>query len=205
MCNPDSRDFATRLSHAKGADDGERHDLVESYRNYLLLLAKIRSDRKLRSKMGDSDLVQETLIQAHRDFDQFRGASEAELTRWLRAILIKKKALLARRYYGTAARNLRLEEQLQDEIDESSQQLDRAFVHNGSSPSQHVAGQERAVMLADALAALPEHYREVIILHHVKGYTLPEVAQSMGRSVDSVKKLWARAMVQLRTSLKRLA
>src|SRR3990172_7038030 len=140
MCNPDSGDLATRLSHAKGADDGDRHDLLESYRNYLLLLASIRSDRKLRSKMGDSDLVQETLIQAHRDFDQFRGASEAELTRWLRAIMIKKKALLARRYYGTAARNLRLEEELQDEIDESSQQLDRAFVAYGSSPSQHVAG-----------------------------------------------------------------
>jgi RNA polymerase sigma-70 factor (ECF subfamily) len=117
----------------------------------------------------------------------------------------KKKALLARRYYGTAARNPNLEVQLQDEVEKSSQQLGHAFVSSASSPSRIAAGRERAVLLADALATLPEHYREVVILHHVQGYTLPEVAQSMSRSVDSVKKLWARAMVQLRTSLKRLA
>jgi RNA polymerase sigma-70 factor (ECF subfamily) len=178
---------------------------LESYRNYLMLLARVRTDRKLRSKVGDSDLVQETLIQANRDFDQFRGTSEAELTGWLRAVMSKKKALLARRYYGTAARDPHLEEQLQVEMENSSQQLGRAFIASSSSPSRLAAGRERAVLLADALAALPEHYREVVVLHHVQGYALPEVAQTMGRSVDSVKKLWARAMVQLRTSLKRLA
>ena len=202
MCNSGSRDFASRLSHAKRANEQDRHDLLESYRNYLLLLASIRSDRKLRSKMGDSDLVQETLIQANRDFDQFRGISEAELTSWLRAILSAKKAKLARRYYGTAARDPRLEVQMQDEMDNSSQLLDRAFLA-GSSQSRQVAGRERSVLLADALAALPEHYREVVVLRHVKGYKLTEVAESMDRSVDSVKKLWARAMIRLRTSMHR--
>jgi RNA polymerase sigma-70 factor (ECF subfamily) len=204
MGNVESGDFVVRLSRAKGADSPDRHELLESYRNYLMLLASIRADRKLRSKLGDSDLVQETLIQAGRDFDQFRGTSEAELTGWLRAVMSKKKALLARRYYGTAARDPHLEEQLQDEMEMSSQMLGRALFAGGSSPSRLAAGRERAVLLADALAALPEHYREVVVLHHVQGCTLPQVAQSMGRSVDSVKKLWARAMVQLRTSLKRL-
>jgi RNA polymerase sigma-70 factor (ECF subfamily) len=205
MCDADSRDFVTRLFRAKTSDSTNRHELLESYRNYLMLLARIRTDRKLRSKVGDSDLVQETLIQANRDFDQFRGTSEAELTGWLRAVMSNKKALLARRYYGTAARNPQLEQQLEVEMENSSEQLGRAFFASGTSPSRLAAGRERAVMLADALAALPDHYREVVVLHHVQGHTLPEVAQSMGRSVDSVKKLWARAMVQLRTSLKKLA
>jgi RNA polymerase sigma-70 factor, ECF subfamily len=204
MCDPSSRDFATRLSRAKAEEDRHRHALLEKYRNYFLLLASIRADRKLRSKLGDSDLVQETLIQANRDFHQFRGTSETELTGWLRAIMTKKKALLARHYFGTAARDPRLEEQLQLEMNESSRQIDRAFVVDRSSPSRFAAGRERAVLLADALSALPEHYREVVVLHHVQGYTLPEVASAMNRTVDSVKKLWARAMVQLRTSLKRL-
>jgi RNA polymerase sigma-70 factor (ECF subfamily) len=81
MCDADSRDFVTRLFfRAKAADSANRHELLDSYRNYLMLLSRIRTDRKLRSKVGDSDLVQETLIQANRDFDQFRGTSEAELT-----------------------------------------------------------------------------------------------------------------------------
>ena len=79
-----------------------------------------------------------------------------------------------------------------------------AFVANDPSPSQQVASKEREVILADALAALPKHYREVVILHHVKGNTFPSVAVSMGRSIDSVKKLWARAIVQLRCAMKEL-
>src|SRR5262245_33572370 len=136
MCNPDSRDFPSRLSRAKSEDSRHRHALLESYRNYLMLLASIRTDRKLRSKLGDSDLVQETLIQASRDFHQFRGTSEAELTGWLRAIMSKKKALLARHYFGTAARDPRFEEELQSQMNESSRQLDRAFVADRSSPSR---------------------------------------------------------------------
>src|SRR5262245_56152810 len=143
MRNPDSCDFVTRLSRAKAADDRHRHALLESYRNYLLLLASIRTDRKLRRKLGDSDLVQETLIQANHDCHQFRGSSEAELTGWLRAIMSKKKALVARFYFGTAARDPRLEEHLHVEMNESSQQLDRAFVVDRSSPSRLAAGRER--------------------------------------------------------------
>jgi RNA polymerase sigma-70 factor (ECF subfamily) len=87
-------------------------------------------------------------------------------------------------------------------MDESSQQLNRAFFTDRSSPSRLAAGRERAVLLADALAALPKHYRDVVVLHHIQGYTMPEVAQALDRTVDSVKKLWARAMVQLRSKLK---
>jgi RNA polymerase sigma-70 factor (ECF subfamily) len=205
MCNSDGRDFAAQLSRAKSADDLLRHELLDRYRNYLLLVASIRNDRKLRTKVGDSDLVQETLIQANRDFEQFRGRSEPELTVWLRAIMSKKKALLARRFYGTAARDPRLEEKLQLEMSNSSLQLDRAYVVDQASPSHLAAGRERAVLLADALAALPAHYRDVVVLHHVQGCTLPEVAAAMDRSLESVKKLWARAIVQLRSTLKRLS
>src|SRR5262245_12112938 len=183
MCNPDSRDFPSRLSRAKSEDSRHRHALLESYRNYLMLLASIRTDRKLRSKLGDSDLDQETLIQANRDFHQFCGTSEAELTGWLRAIMTNKKALLARRYYGTVPREPRLEEHLHAEMNESSQQLDRAFVVDRSSPSRLAAGRERAVLLADALAALPDHYRQVVVLHHVQGHTLAEVATEMNRTI----------------------
>jgi RNA polymerase sigma-70 factor (ECF subfamily) len=194
-----------RLSRAKRAGERDRHDLLESYRNYLLLLASIRADPKLRRKMGDSDLVQETLIQANQDFDKFRGHTEAELTSWLLAIMSTKKADLGRRYYGTAARDPRREAQLQDEMEKSSQLLDRAFIACGSSPSQQLVGRERSVLLADALAALPKHYRDVIVLRQVQGYKLAEIAEQMGRSVDSVKKLWVRGMIQLRSSMKRLA
>src|SRR2546427_206956 len=71
----------------------------------------------------------------------------------------------------------------------------------GSSPSQRVARREQAVVLADMLGRLPEDYREVVILRHLEGLSFPQVARRMGRTLDSVKKLWARALAQLRDSL----
>src|SRR5438128_1632994 len=167
----------------------------------LTLLARQQIGRRLQGKVDAADLVQETFLQAHRDFGQFRGTTEEELIGWLRQILAHSLAMCMRRYYGTQRRNVRLERELAGELDQSSQVLDHGLLARSSSPSHQAARREQAVLLADALGQLPEDYREVIILRHMEGLTFPEVAQRMGRSVNSVKKLWPRAMVQLRRAL----
>jgi RNA polymerase sigma-70 factor, ECF subfamily len=96
---------------------------------------------------------------------------------------------------------VRLERALAVELDESSRALDRGLIAQQSSPSQQAVRREQAVMLADALGQLPDAYREVIILRHLEGLTFPEVAGRMGRTVESVKKLWARALARLRSTL----
>ena len=92
-------------------------------------------------------------------------------------------------------------EQLAGELDQSSQLLDRGLAARGSSPSQGAARREQAVLLAEALGKLPDDYREVIILRHLESLTFPQVAQRMGRSLDSVEKLWLRALARLRQLL----
>jgi len=79
--------------------------------------------------------------------------------------------------------------------------LNRGLVAPSSSPSQQAVRRERAVLLANALEQLPPHYREVLILRHLEALSFPEVAQRMGRSLLSVKKLWARALPCLRNAL----
>jgi RNA polymerase sigma-70 factor (ECF subfamily) len=86
-------------------------------------------------------------------------------------------------------------------LDKSSLVLDRGLMADGSSPSQAASRREQAVVLADALARLPENYREVLILRHMEGLTFPEIANDMGKTVDSVKKLWTRALIQVRRAL----
>ena len=93
-------------------------------------------------------------------------------------------------------------ERLSAEIDQSSQVLDRGLIAPISSPSQQASHREQVVLLADALGRLQEDYRETIILRHLEGLTFPEVAKRLGRSIDSVEKLWARGLVQLREILK---
>jgi RNA polymerase sigma-70 factor (ECF subfamily) len=202
MHEPDKSDFSDLLDRARAGDPEVRQELLERFRNYLTLLASMRTNPKLQAKFDQSDLVQETMIQANHKFSKFRGTSEPELAGWLRAILGKKQSLLARHYLGTAGRDPRLERQLQAGLDQSSMQLAQALVAGDTSPSLGAARREQAVLLADALAQLPDHYRDVVVLHHVEGHTMREVAQAMDRTVESVKKLWARAMVQLRKQLR---
>ena len=175
--------------------------LLELYRDYLTLLARLQISRRLQSKVDASDLVQETFVQAHEHFVGFRGTTEAELMAWLRQILATTLANLVRHYCGTQRRDVRLERDLADAMEDSSRAMDRALVGKQSSPSQGAARREQAVLLANALARLPADYREVIVLRHLEGLKFAEVARRMGRTVDRVKKLWTPALAELRSAL----
>ena len=189
------------LRLARGGDGRALGQLLELYRNYLALSARLQISRHLQSKVDPADLVQDTFLKAHRSFDQFRGGTEAELVAWLRQILALNVVNLVRQYLGTRARDVRLERQLADELERSSSVWGLGLVDPQSSPSQSATRREEAVLLADALDKLPADYAEVIVLRHLEGLPFAEVARRMGRTVDSVEKLWIRALVRLRRLL----
>jgi RNA polymerase sigma-70 factor (ECF subfamily) len=186
------------LRQAQEGDTMALGVLLEMDRNYLQLLARLQISRRLRRKVDSADVVQETFLKAHRDFGTFQGKTEREWLAWLRQILAMSIAQLVRRFYGTRRRDLRMEEEVEAELDHSSRALALGLADKRSSPSHQAARREQSVILADALSQLPEHYREVIILSHMEGLSFPDVAQRMGRSLDSVKNLWARALARLR-------
>lgn len=191
-----------RLLHAAKNGDAEALGrLLEPYRSYLRLLARLEIGRHLRAKIGASDIVQETFLQAHRAFGDFRGTSERQLLLWLRRILASRLSKGIRRYWGTQRRDILIERELDKELGRSSAALDRAFILSQTSPSGRAVRRERAVLLADAIDRLPADYQEVIVLHHLQNLTFPEVAQAMDRSAGSVEKLWMRALARLRTEL----
>jgi RNA polymerase sigma-70 factor (ECF subfamily) len=187
---------------AQAHSDGEaRGQLLEHYRDYLTLLTRLEVGRKLQGKVDPADLVQEAFLEAHRSFLRFVGTSEAEFLAWLRQILAHRLAKLLRRYLGTQRRDVRLERELAAAMDQSSRLLDRGLIVLSSSPSHQARRREQAALLAEALRQLPEDYREVLILRHLEEQSFPEVARRLGRSVDAVKKLWARAVPRLREVL----
>jgi RNA polymerase sigma-70 factor (ECF subfamily) len=190
------------LRLAQAGDGSVRGELLERCRNYLTLLARLQIGRRLQGKVDACDVVQDTFLKAHLHFGQFRGRTEAELLAWLRQILLANLLNLVRHYHASQRRNVRLECDLAAELEQSSRDLDVALFAQQSSPSQQAARQERAVLLADALASLPPDYREVIVLRHLGGLTFAEVAQRLGRSLDSVDKLWVRALGRLRRTLR---
>jgi RNA polymerase sigma-70 factor, ECF subfamily len=189
------------LRAARAGDPQALGQLLELYRHYLRLLARVQVSRRLRGKADPSDLVQEAFLAAQRSFPQFRGNSEGEFVDWLRQILARKLIDLARRYLQAGRRDVRLERQLAADLDNSSRALGAALAAPSSSPSARAVRREQAVLLADAIKSLPADYGEVIILRHLEGLPLADVAARMGRSVDSVKNLWIRGIARLRAIL----
>jgi RNA polymerase sigma-70 factor (ECF subfamily) len=184
---------------------GEPHalgQLLELYRRYLSLLARLQIGRRLQGKVDAGDLVQETFLQAHRNWGRFRGTTEKELLNWLRRILAARIADLIRHYLGSQRRDIRLERELEAELEQSSENLQGGLMAKQDSPSKQAAQREQGVLLANSLSLLPGDYREVLILRHLEGLTFPEVAQRMERTLDSVKSLWTRALERLRRSMK---
>jgi RNA polymerase sigma-70 factor (ECF subfamily) len=188
------------LLEAREGDSATLGRLLEQYRNYLRLLARIEIGRKLQGKVDASDLVQEVFLDAHRYFPNFRGTAEPQFVQWLREILAGTLANQVRRYFGTQARDLRLERSIAADLDRSSVALGGIPVDPQPSPSEHVMRGEQSLLVADALSKLPPDYQTVIVLRHLEGLTFPQVAERMERSVDSVEKLWLRGLTQLKKS-----
>ncbi len=186
------------LRAAKEGGSAERGALLDQYRNYLRLLARVHVGTKLQGKVDASDVVQDILLDAHQHFDHFNGTSERQLIQWLRTILAAHVANLMRHYFGTKGRDVRLERRLEFDLNRTSSVLEEDLAASVSTPSQGAVRREQQVLLADALEQLPADYRDVLILRHIEELSFADVAARMNRSLDSVEKLWVRGLAQLR-------
>jgi RNA polymerase sigma-70 factor (ECF subfamily) len=173
---------------------------LEHYRPYLRLLARLHLDARLQGKLDASDVVQQTLVYAYEKRDQFRGQSEAELVGWLRMILANAMAEAARKF-STEARDLRRERSLEASLEESSSRMEAWLAADQSSPSQQVMRHERLIHLAGALAQLPEDQQMAIELHHLKSWSIADIAQHMARTKPAVMGLLFRGLKKLRELL----
>jgi RNA polymerase sigma-70 factor (ECF subfamily) len=170
---------------------------LERYRAYLRLLARLHLDPRLQGKLDPSDVVQQTLLQAYRALDQFRGHSDGELAAWLRQILARNLAH-AVRDLGRAKRDVGLERSLEAAVDASSLRLEAWLAAEQSSPSQRAERNEQLLRLAEALTTLPEAQREAIVLHYWQGQSLVEIGACLGRTPAAVAGLLHRGLKQLR-------
>jgi RNA polymerase sigma-70 factor (ECF subfamily) len=191
------------IQRCRDGDTGAREQLFERYRRYLRLLAQAQLGRQLRAKCDPSDLVQQTLLEAHRDFPAFQGEHEGELLAWLRRILAHNLFNEARRFAARqrdAAREVSLD-QFCTGLERSSLAMARCLAGDLPSPSSEAARREAAVRLADALAGLPEDYQTVLLLRVFEEMSAEEVAQRMERSAGAVRMLQMRALTALRERL----
>lgn len=164
--------------------------LLDMCRHYLLLVANQELAPAFWAKVAPSDIVQDTLMEAGRDFPRFLGSSEEELIAWLRGIL-RNNAANVRRHFETDKRKIAREVPL-DEVSPEEMPSNPT-----ESPSKQVLAQEQDQQLDKALQQLPEPYRQVLRLHSMGTLTFVQIAAEMGSSADAVRKLWGRAVEEL--------
>ena len=125
--------------------------LMERYRTYLKLLVRPQIDPQLQTRVNPSDVVQDTFLEAFRDFGCFRGSTEAEFLAWLRTILVNNLSRLVERHLLAQKRDARREvslDRMGTSVEQSSARLGALLQGNTSSPSVRVQRRERDALLA---------------------------------------------------------
>lgn len=188
-------EFKLLITRARTGESAAIGQLLTKYRNYLLLIANQDLDENLRAKLGASDVVQESMLLAQKNFQNFRGHSEQEFVAWLKTILVNDMHN-NRRQYSTQKRDAGLELNLQEQSS-----VKRGLIDSNLTPSTEALKRERARILTTALNHLSEDHRQVIQFRNFEQLDFAEIGQRLGRSADAARKLWARAVEALQAQL----
>jgi RNA polymerase sigma-70 factor (ECF subfamily) len=201
MGESQTENVSALIEEARRGDAQARERLFAMCRTYLGFLARSQVESSLRMKVDASDLVQETMLEAFRDFGRFAGSSEQEWLAWLRRILAHNAADFVRRYRGTAKRQARREVPLRTGGGSTLSHGAPEPAAPVATPSQEFLRLDAELRMSAAMAELPPDYQEVIVLRNLERLPFAEVAGRMGRSRPAVQMLWMRAIKKLQEAM----
>jgi RNA polymerase sigma-70 factor (ECF subfamily) len=195
----ESRDWNRWLPDARAGSPEALGQALDACRAYLQAVAERELDADLRAKGGASDVVQETFLEAFRDFGGFHGESEDELLAWLRRMLLNNLANFRRRYRDTDKRAAGREVPV--DACGSAGDWRESLAADSPTPSVQLMQQERDLALEQALARLPPDQRDVIQFRYRDELPFEEIARRMNRTSAAARQLWSRAIERLEKEL----
>ncbi len=200
LSEPSRKGIETLLQRARNGDREATNELFETCRAYVGFLARSHVESWIQAKVDSSDLIQQTLMEAHQAFPDFNGRTEGEWIAWLKQILKHNATDFVRRF-GAAKRRATLEVAISSGNDSMYFRTVPELSSGGETPSQIMVRREQEILLSEALAALPENYQEVIVLRNLQRLPFDEIAERMGRSRPATQMLWMRALKKLQAQL----
>ena len=194
-------DFTELLTSARDGDRASLGILLGRFQEPLQTCAEARFRAGLKSRLGVADLVQETLMLAYVNFQQFRGLTEPEFAAWLRSILIHRLAKFVEFHLLAARRDRRREvslERASPRDDVPGNRISEYLLSQNPSPLSEMERAEENRLLKLRLASLSDEYRRVVELRNLQGLPFEEAARALNRSVGATRMLWSRAIEKLR-------
>ena len=196
---PDTGELVDR---AAGGDAAARQQLLVRHRARLRRMVAVRLDRRLAARVDPSDLVQESLVDAARGLDAYLKERPLPFYPWLRQFAVRRLTNLARDHIAVRKRSVTREEPWELPLpDRSAVALAERLVASGTSPSGKAMRGEQLDRVREAMAALDPAYREVLVLRHLEGMSITEVAAALGITVAAAKKRHVRALERIRERL----
>ncbi len=177
-------------------EDIQIESALERVRPYLRLLAQAHLGDPLKRKVDASDVVQQTLLQAHQNRDQFKGSDEAQLVAWLKKILQHRLIDMARHWKGLK-RDMGRDVDLEQKVNDSFRRVDDWLAASQTSPSMAAHNKDMLIQLAAAVEKLPDNLRDVVVMHHLQGMKLVEIAKEVGCDETTVGRRLFRGVKKL--------
>ena len=180
---------------SQAGDEGARTALYERYYQRVLSIVRARMGKLLRTRMESKDLVQSVLLESLQDLGAFEFRTEGAFVHWL-STLAERKIRDKVSFHTAQKRDARRQEAPEEGMDEPL-----ALVTGGTTPSRLLSKAEELLRMEEALQALPENERELVVMAKLEGLSYEEIAQATGRTAGSAQRAVSRALAKLTTAL----
>jgi RNA polymerase sigma-70 factor (ECF subfamily) len=196
MCNFDQK-TQELVTLAKGGDEPALGQLCSVYGERVRRIIRLRMGAEIRPRLDSMDLVQDALVSALGGLKDFTYKNEGDFLRWLVRITQNQLRDNLDKLY-TDKRDIRKEVRLENYRPTTG----GSFVGHpapvqATTPSVIMSKKEDLDKLEKAIDQLKPDYREVIVLAKIDGLSYKEIADKLGKTIDSVAHLLSRAMLAL--------
>ncbi|TWU29760.1 sigma-70 family RNA polymerase sigma factor [Bythopirellula polymerisocia] len=171
--------------------------LLTRHEQRLRRMVNLRIDPRLAARLDPSDVVQDTLAEAHRRLPGYASDRQIPFYPWLRGIAWDKLIAMTRRHIDAECRSVRREASPLELSGDSRMVLVDHMLATGATASEQALRQEVRDRVQQALSALPPAAHEVIVLKHLEELSVPEIAAVLGIDQQAVYSRYRRAVQRL--------
>ncbi len=195
---PDHHDPRTEgLAHEAGGTDPEAFErLVERIQGRLSLWIGLRLGPRLRARVTDEDVLQDTLLHAYRSLDSFRDHGPGSFLRWMLSVAEHRIKDLHK--FHSRDRRAMAREFVPAPAGEAESRFIERFSGSWTSPASAAHRREQAARVTRLIESLADDVREVVVLRAVEDRSFAEIADRIGRPKTTVYELYARGLRRLR-------
>jgi len=191
---PESAECQRLLQQARTGDSHALECLLGMHRAYLRQLVELRLDPRLRARVDPSDVVQEAQLEAVRRLPEYLRDPALPFRLWLRRLAQDRLGMLWRFHFKAARRSVAREIVCPEE---SSLRLMEQLASAGLTPSQELSRKEQTRRVREAVAALSEADREILLLRNFEGLSFEEASILLGIEGATARRRHGRALIRL--------